>query len=66
MPRELEYSMFPRGRILYNVKDNVFYVYADRNVLKDKDKIAQLIKEFNLPKYNVAFKRDEHYKTLDY
>lgn len=63
---ENEYSMFPRGRILYNNNKQCFYVYADRSILKDKMMLENIKKEFNLPNYNVEYKSDEHYKTLKY
>jgi len=66
MPVECEYSMYPRGRVLYNVKDHMFYLYADKTILKSKTKIDLIKKEFLFPLYNVLLKSDEHYKTLKY
>lgn len=66
LPKEFEYSMYPRGRVLYNVRNRLFYVYADKIILKDKEKLELIKKEFALPKYNVVYKSDEHYKTLKY
>ncbi len=61
-----EYSMFPRGRILYNNKEQCFYLYADKNILKNKGILKNIKKEFNLPNFNIKYKSDEHYKTLNY
>ena len=61
-----EYSMFPRGRILYNNKEQCFYLYAYKNVLKNKAILDNVKKEFNLPNFNIKYKGDEHYKTLKY
>lgn len=63
---DFEYSMFPRGRILYNNKEHCFYVYGDKTILKDEILLDKISKEFNLPRYNIKFKGDEHYKTLRY
>jgi len=63
---DYEYSMFPRGRVLYNNIEQCFYVYADKAILKDKIMMECIKKEFNLPNINVKFKADEHYRTLDY
>lgn len=63
---ELEYSMFPRGRIIYFDESNTFVVYADKTILKNNKLKEEIKRVFNLPAFNVIFKGDEHYSTLNY
>lgn len=65
-PPEYEYSMFPRGRILYSVKNKVFYVYGDKSIIHDQDKINKLLKEFCLNTSEIKIRFDSHYKVLKY
>ena len=61
-----EYSMYPRGRVLYDKKKKMFIVYGDKSILKNKEHLEEIRRFYKLPKYNVIFKKDEHYQVLDY
>ena len=63
---EDEDSMYPRGRVLYNVKKRMFYLYADKRILKDPESMQLLKEAYNLPKYNLRTRWDPHYVTLPY
>lgn len=60
---ESEYQEFPRGRVVYLSKKNLFVIYADKRCLNKKIK-QQLIDSFNLLSSNTIFKTDPHYKTF--
>lgn len=60
LPKGLNYSKCPGGRVLYNVKKNLFCVYADEAILKNKEKLELIKKEFALPRYNIVYKSEEH------
>lgn len=61
-----EYSMYPRGRVLYDTRNMIFKVYLDETLLNRKDIREMIINDFNLPLINVLFDTDEHYTVLDY
>lgn len=61
LPSEIEYEQAPRGRVTYNAKDQVFYLLADRCILKDKTKVAMLKKLMHLPANTIA-DTDSHYR----
>ncbi len=61
-----EYSNFPRGRVLYDNKQQCFYVYADKAILNNVEALNKIDEAFSLPVLNVKYKGDEHYRTLGY
>ena len=65
-PPEYEYSMFARGRILYSVKNKVFYLYGEKTILKNLNCVTKILNEFNLDKNKIKIRFDEHYKILKY
>lgn len=60
-PAESEYDEFPRGRITHDTKNEHFNLFADRCILKRKDLIAGIRKEFHLPK-QTSLGTDPHYR----
>ena len=55
-----EYDKFPRGRIVYDVFNNKFLIYAAKKIIKNKN-YRQLILDFFNIKENYEFIYDEHY-----
>ena len=54
---KVDFDYFPRGRIIYNIKENVYYIYYDK-CLENSIRKMNLIKENK----NVKYLRDLHYK----
>lgn len=54
---KVDFDYFPRGRIIYNIKENTYYIYYDKC-------LENSIREMNLIKQNenVKYLRDIHYK----
>ncbi len=61
-----EYSMYPRGRVLYDVQRMLFKVYMDKSLYRSKRFRNAIRKDFHLPVLNVIFDTDEHYQVLNY
>ncbi len=61
-----EYSNFPRGRVLYDNKEQCFYVYADKAILHNVEALNKIDEAFSLPVLNVKYRGDEHYRTSGY
>ena len=61
LPEKLrqEYFSIPRGRVVYHVDSDRFFVYHGNNI-KKKD-LRQVIKKFCLPKDKTVFEQDLHY-----
>jgi hypothetical protein len=57
-----EYEVFPRGRIVYNVRTQFFTVYADRR-LQREETIARIAGEFGLVPGSFAVRSDAHYRS---
>jgi|SRR5579872_1742031 hypothetical protein len=62
-PAESEYDEFPRGRITHDARDKHFNLFADRNILRRKELIDAIKKEFHLPK-QTSVGTDPHYKCF--
>jgi len=62
-PSQSEYEEFPRGRVTYNVKADTYALLADTCILKHKDLIAAIKREFYLPKKTSVCK-DPHYRCF--
>lgn len=61
-----EYSMFPRGRVLYSNKERCFHVYCDKAIIDNDEALEGIWEAFALPLLNVKLMKDEHYRTLPY
>lgn len=55
-----EYEDWPRGRVVYNTRDDRFIVYIDRQLAGDGFK-ARLLTFFALPPERTLFAFDAHY-----
>jgi hypothetical protein len=63
-PSPSEYEEFPRGRVIHN--DDGFTIRADRCILKRKDLIARIKREFHLPRQSTqtSLGTDPHYRCF--
>ena len=57
-----EYEEFPRGRIVYMVREQLFTLYADRH-LQQPELIAQLVDRFGLAGRRHVVRSDAHYRS---
>ena len=55
-----DYGHYPRGRVIYNAKNNQFIIYMDKRIIHKKEVINELLKIYNLDK-NFVIKGDKHY-----
>jgi len=58
---ETEYEQFPRVRVMYNTKANLFTLLADRCILQRKTLVTQIKGELHLPN-NTEIRGDNHYR----
>lgn len=54
-----DFATFPRGRLLYCVKEGRYYLYLDRCITEQQTDL--LLSFYNLGKDEVYIARDEHY-----
>ena len=57
-----DYTSYPRGRIVYSIKDQKFLVYLNRKHIKNEQIKKRIIREFRLPADHVEFIYDRHYE----
>ena len=57
-----DYTSYPRGRIVYSIKDQKFLVYMNRKHLNNARIKNSIIRKFRLPADHVEFKHDHHYE----
>ena len=60
--RDVDYDYYPRGRVVYNTKDDKYYLYADKCIINNPDWIDAVEDEFSLPHNKVIVSDDDHYQ----
>jgi len=63
VPAETEYEEAPRGRVMYDVRNRLFSLLADRCILRRKEIVTKIKKEMHLPK-NTMTGTDDHYQCF--
>lgn len=58
-----EYTDYPRGRIVYNLKTGKAKIMAGKAILQNKTLIAKIAKAFALKAY--ILRKDEHYEPAN-
>jgi hypothetical protein len=58
-----EYTDFPRGRVLFDSKEEVFLIYSSREIVSSQDLKKMILAEFNLPMAATKFAADFHYEN---
>ena len=61
VPRDVEYDEVPRGRVIFNVTRNQFYLLADRCILRDRVILDRIKTELYLPA-GIEGQPDAHYR----
>ena len=57
-----EYEDLPRGRVVFDLADTSFTVYADRQLLEPAMQ-ARILAAFRLPDATTEWRTDPHYRT---
>jgi len=57
-----EYEDIPRGRVVYDIGNTQYIVYANQDIINSKKEKALIIEAFELKNKKVVFKYDEHYR----
>lgn len=55
---DADFATYPRGRVMFDIKENRHIVYADKCVTKENTE--EIVKLFDISEY--AVERDEHYR----
>jgi hypothetical protein len=58
-----DYTDFPRGRALFDSKDEIFLVYLSRGIIDSPNLRNMVLAEFNLPLAATKFVADYHYEN---
>ena len=56
-----DYGNYPRGRVIFNNFEKMFYVYMDKTLMNEKYK-REIIEKYNIDENRTIFKRDLHYR----
>ena len=62
--RNIDYDYYPRGRVVYNSKEDTYNLFIDKCLNNMKD-IRNIISELNLPMKKVKVDFDEHYQCYN-
>jgi hypothetical protein len=65
VPADVEYEEPPRGRVVFDRRDQRFHLMADKCILGRRDVIEQIKAVMNLPQGKTSEGRDEHYRCFD-
>lgn len=53
---QVDFDYFPRGRVVFNVKENCYYIYHDKCI----DNLTDILKDYKYEKYKIC--TDYHYQ----
>ena len=59
-----EYEDVPRGRVIFDIENTQYIVYANNDIITSNEARALVIDEFSLKNSDVVFKNDEHYRLF--
>jgi hypothetical protein len=62
VPVGSEYDNYPRGRVAYNERTQKYSLLADRCIVRDKERVAEIIKRMHLPAELTKTATDQHYQ----
>jgi hypothetical protein len=61
VPAEVEYEEPPRGRVVYDGREQRFHLYADKCILRQRKVVRKIMDAMHLPPGKTTEGRDEHY-----
>ena len=56
-----DYGHYIRGRVLYEISKNTFYLYSERSIVKDDKWVDEIKEKFNIKNEKVISKADIQY-----
>lgn len=62
----IHYGRYPRGRVIYHVPSDSFYLYGDKEIISKNELIEEIKKIYNLSNSVVLIRSDEHYVHDDF
>ena len=65
VPTEVEYEEPPRGRVVFDGREQRFHLLADKCILGRREVVGQLMAAMNLPPGKTTEGRDEHYRCFE-
>lgn len=65
VPAEVEYEEPPRGRVVFDQREQRFHLLADKCILGRRDVVAGIMKAMHLPPGKTTEGRDEHYRCFE-
>lgn len=65
VPPEVEYEEPPRGRVVFDQREQSFHLLADKCILCRRDVVGQIMTAMNLPHGKTSEGRDEHYQCFE-
>jgi hypothetical protein len=63
VPAEVEYEELPRGRVVFDGREQRFTLYADACILREKSVVKKLMSLMHLPD-DTALSTDPHYRCF--
>jgi hypothetical protein len=60
----VEYTDYPRGRVLFDAMEEVFLVYSSQAIVNSPGVRAMIVAEFKLPLAATKFEADYHYENV--
>ncbi|MGA2675038.1 MAG: hypothetical protein ABSE99_17625 [Terracidiphilus sp.] len=64
VPAEVEYEEPPRGRVVFDGREQRFYLLGDKCILSRRDVVGQIMDALHLPPSKTTEGRDEHYRCF--
>lgn len=58
--KKVEFDYYPRGRVIYDVKENEFKIFIDK-CINSWEIIDEIINEFKINSKVIIYDNDEHY-----
>jgi hypothetical protein len=65
VPAEVEYERPPRGRVVFDGREQRFHLYADKCILRRRKVVRKIMDAMHLPPGKTSEGRDEHYRCFN-
>ena len=65
VPAEVEYEEPPRGRVVFDGREQRFHLYADKCILSQRKVVRKIMDAMHLPPGKTSVDRDEHYRCFN-
>ena len=65
VPAEVEYEEPPRGRVVFDKREQCFHLLADKCILSRRKVVKKIMDAMHLPPGKTSEGRDEHYRCFE-